>query len=157
MKLYEVPAAYADLDARAEDGEDIALALATLDGTVVQKAEAVLHVMKNLDAASDAFGAEIKRLQERKRTADHQAERIRTYLKMAMEAASIARIKAGTFSVSLGEGVCRVEIEDESMLPEAYVRVKKEPNKAAILAAFKETGEIVRGSRIERGTRLVIR
>ena len=157
MRLYEIPAAYHQLDQLAQDGEDVSSALAALDGELTQKAEAVVYVLRNIDAEADAYASEIKRLTERKRTAEANAERLRGYVRSTMETSGIARIKAGTFSITLGEGAEKVEIDDESALPDEYVRIARSPNRAAILASYRETGEIPVGVRIERGTRLVIR
>jgi hypothetical protein len=157
MKLYEVPEAYRQLDLLAQEGEDVSDALLQLDGEVSSKAEAVIYVLRNIDSEADAYAAEIKRLTDRKRVADNNAARIKDYLRRTMEGAGIERIKAGTFSVTLSAGPERIEIDNESLVPEEFVRVKREPSKVALLAHYKETGEVPAGVSITRGTRLVIR
>lgn len=157
MRLYEIPAAYHQLDQLAQEGEDVSAALAVLDGELAAKAEAVIYVLRNLDAESDAYASEIKRLTERKRTSEANAERLRGYVRSSMETSGIQRIKAGTFSVTLGDGPEKVEIDDEAALPDEYVRITRAPNRSALLSHYKETGEIPAGVSITRGTRLVIR
>jgi phage host-nuclease inhibitor protein Gam len=157
MRLYEIPSAYRDLADLAESGEDVSSALATLDGELARKAEGVVYVLRNIDAEAEAYASEIKRLTDRKRAADANAERIRSYVRSTMEGSGITKIKAGTFSVTLGEGPERVEVDDESQIEAAFLRTKVEVSKSAILAHFKATGEIPCGVSITRGTRLVIR
>jgi len=157
MRLYEIPAAYRELADLAESGEDVSSALATLDGEFARKAEGVVYVLRNIDAEAEAYASEIKRLTERKRAADANAERLRAYVRSTMEGSNITKVKAGTFSVTLGEGPERVEVDDESQLEEEFFRTKREVSKSAILAHYKTTGEVIAGVRIERGTRLVIR
>jgi len=157
MRLYEIPEAYRALDVLAESGEDVSLALAALDGELSRKAEAVIHVLRNLDAETEAYAQEIKRLTDRKRAAEANVERIRSYVRSAMETSNITRIKAGTFSVTLGEGPEKVEIDDDAALPDEYVRITRAPNRTAILSHYKETGEVLFGTHVSRGTRLVIR
>lgn len=157
MRLYDITEAYIQLQLRAEDGEDVAEELAELDGALQQKAEGVLHVLKNIEAGAHALDLEIQRLTERKRTAENNARRMRDYLHAGMEQAGIMRIQAGTFTITLRDGPERVDVDDESKLPDAYVRVKREPNKQALLANYRQTGEVVEGTHITRSTSLVIR
>lgn len=159
MRLYEISEGYTRLQLRAEDGEDIADELALLDGELSAKAQGVLHVLRNLEGDALAVEAEIARLSARKLAAENNAKRIREYLRSSMEKSGLTRVQGPAFSVSLSDGPERVEVDDAALLPEAYVRTKttSEPNKAAILAAYKTTGEVIPGTRIERGTRLVIK
>lgn len=105
----------------------------------------------------EKLSQEISRLSARKRTLDGNMMRAREYLRAGMLATNTTRIKAKTFSISLSDGPDRVVVEDESAIPEAFQRVKREVDKSKILDAYKADGELVRGTRIERGTRLVIR
>lgn len=157
MRLYDITEAYVQLQLRAEDGDDVSAELEALDGELEKKAEGVLHVLRNLEGDADKIDEEIKRLTAKKRTAENSAQRLRDYLRAGMERSGLTRIKGPTFSITLSDGPVRIEVDDESKLPDAYVRVKREPNKQALLANYKETGEILDGTRIEQGTKLVIR
>ena len=148
MRLYDISEAYVRLQLRAEDGEDVSAELEQLDGALSAKAEGVVHVLRNLEGDADKIGAEIKRLQARKKAVENNAERILGYLRASMEKANITRIKAPTFTATLSDGSDRVEIDDESKLPDAYVRTTREPNKKAILDNYRATGEILSGVRI---------
>ena len=157
MRLYDITEAYQQLQLCAEDGEDVADQLAQLDGELEKKAEGILHVLRNVAGDADKIDQEIKRLTARKRTAENNAQRLRDYLRAGMEASGLTRISGPTFSITLSEGPERVEVDDEVLLPPDFVRVKMEPAKSAILEHYKTTGEILPGTRITRGTRLVIR
>lgn len=157
MRLFELSLQYRDLQERAEEGEDVSSALEALGGALEVKAEAIGYVLRDMQLDADKLDAEIKRLTERKKTLEANVTRTREYLRTGMLASGIRKIKGPTFSLSLVDCPERVEIEDESLLPDAYVRIKREPSKSAILAAYKADGECVPGTRIERGTRLVIR
>ena len=74
-----------------------------------------------------------------------------------MEQSGIQKIKAGTFTIWLQEGPERVEVVDEAAVPEAFFRVKREVSKSEILRAYKQDGECVPGTRIERSVGLRIR
>lgn len=157
MKLYELAGQYAGLKERAETGEDLTDSLAMLEGEIETKAAQLVYIARELELNAEGYDAEIKRLSERKRALVANRERLREYIRANMLACGIEKIKAPTFTITLSDGPERVEVEDETLVPDTYVRTKREVNKAAVLDAYRETGEILPGCRIERGTRLVIR
>lgn len=157
MKLYELAGAYAELQQRADDGEDVSELLGSLEGELTQKADSIARVLRNLTADADGLDAEIKRLTARKRAVESNAERLREYLRVQLEIADCRRIKTDAFTVSLADSPEKVEVVDESLVPEEYTRTKREISKTLILAAFKQHGELVPGVLITRGTRLAIR
>ena len=114
-------------------------------------------MLRNLGADEDALDAEIKRLQDKKRSAANNRERLREYLKKSMCDAGILRIKAPAFVLSIGDGPESVEIDDEDQIPGEFIRTKREPNKAAILEAYRRDGECVPGARVTRKQRLTIK
>lgn len=157
MRLYDISEGYVALALRAEDGEDVSEELARLDDALTDKAEGVLYVLRNLELDAEALGTEIKRLTERKRTAENNVRRMREHLRDSMEKANATRIKTPRFVVTLSPGSEVVDVEDEAKLSPEWFRVTREPNKSAILSNYRATGEIPEGVRIERGTKLVIR
>jgi len=64
---------------------------------------------------------------------------------------TVKRIEMEPVTVSLVRGRERVIIEDEDALPDAYWRVKREPDKAKIKAAVQADGIFPPGAMIERG------
>lgn len=152
--LYALTGAFADVQARADAGEDVTEALDALTGAIEQKSAALVRVMRDLDLDSDKVAEEVKRLTARKKTIDANRARIREYMRANMAAAGIERVKAAAFTITLSaDGADRVEVVDESAVPDTYVRTKREVNKAAIMDAYRETGECVPGTIIVPGTR----
>lgn len=156
-RLYDLGTEYEELERLIDEGEDVSTELALIEGAIEDKAAKIAHVLANLDADIDGFDAELKRLAARKAAAVANKERLRTYVRGCMEKAGVRRIMSRAFSVSLQNGNEHVVIVDEKLIPEAYWRVKKEVSKSGILDAYKTTGECVPGTRIERGTKLIIR
>lgn len=158
--LYALAAQYTALLERLDEGEAVDEAqLEALVGSVEEKGAGLVHVLAQLDADDAQLKAEIDRLLARKRAVTSHRERLREYVKRTLSDHQITRLKAGTFSIALGEGPPSVVVDDESKIPEDYVRTKitKEPNKAAILEAYKAHGEVVPGVHIERSLTLRIR
>lgn len=159
MKLYELTGEYAQLLQLAEDGEDVAASLAALDDAVEAKGAGLARVRAGLLAEANALRVEEKRLAERRKAIEANAERVDDYVRGCMLRAGITSIKGGSFSISLREGPGRVEVDDVDALPVEYVRVKTErsADKVAILRAYKELGECVEGARVVPNTVLVVR
>ena len=159
--LYELVGKYKALADRMDDGEavtDEELAeLDAADEALEHKGRAIVHVLAQLDADESVLSAEIERLTLRKRALVANRERLREHIKRTMLDHQVTKLKAGTFSISISEGPDRVIVDDETKLTEEFVRVKREPNKIAILAAFKEHGELAPGVHIERAVALRIR
>lgn len=149
-KLYELSGAYAEVAARVDAGEDVGDALALLTDQLEHKAAALVRLVRDVELDVDKIDEELRRLTARKKTAVANLERIKRYLKDNMRAAGIERVKAGTFSISVYDGPDRVDITDVDKVPAEYVRTKveKSVDKAAVLAAYKEAGELVPGTEV---------
>lgn len=157
--LYALTGRYAELLERAEQGEDIAAALAELDDAIQVKALNICKVLAQLDADAEAAGGEEKRLAARRRALEDSAARLREYIKTHMHAAHIKRIKTPLFSITLVDGQPRVEITDASAVPDEFMRVVTErvPDKRAILKQYTETGENPPGCDIKETHKLLVR
>jgi phage host-nuclease inhibitor protein Gam len=155
--LYALSGQYLAVQERAEAGEDVADLLEALHGDIEHKAAALVRLARDLELDSDKVAEEQRRLAARKKAIDNNVERLREYLRTNMLATGIHRVKAATFSIALSDGPERVDVVDETLVPEAFVRTKREVDKAKVLAAYKAHGELVAGTSITRGTRLVIR
>jgi len=157
MRLYELPAHYRALEDLAAEGEDVSTALAQLDEQVLDKAPRLIQLMKGVEAEAEALRAEERRLCERRQRLERSAETFRAHVRDAMLAAGIDKIKGPTFTLTLRDGPVKVLAIDEQKLPDAWWRVKREPNRSEILRAFKEDGEVVEGAEVGTEPCLYIR
>jgi hypothetical protein len=159
--LYQISGAYARLLELAEQGEDVAETLSQLDDAIETKGAGIARVLASLDADVGAVDAELARLTARKKAATGNAERLREHVRSCMQLSGITKIKGGTFSITLAAGPDRVEVLDASKLTSEFLRTKPapapEPDKRAILDAYKRDGVIADGCEIVPTTRLVIR
>lgn len=170
MRLYDLTTEYQALleiaerdggnEPDADHGLELSDALTKLEGDIETKAAGIAKVLANLDADAAAYGAEERRLAARRKTAEGNAERLRSYLRACMQQLGACSIKGATFSITLSPGPDKVEVDDMAALAGTeFLRTKTvvEPDKHAILAAYKQHGEMVPGTRIVPTTRLVIR
>lgn len=165
MKLYEISQQYDELQKliESDDSESLAEAVAEtmqlVEADFQEKAVAVVQFTANLDANVIALDAEIKRLQDRKKAVVNKQEHLRDYLKHNMAATGISNIKCPLFSITLSKPSQQVEITDESLLPDDFVRVKTTvaPDKVAIAKALKNGTEVPGAILMTGAQRLTIR
>jgi phage host-nuclease inhibitor protein Gam len=157
VRLYDLAGEWAALaDAADAEGGDVGDALARVDAlgeALEAKAAGVLAVLRGLDAEAEACRAEEKRLAERRKAREAAGERLREYVRGCMDAAGIAKIATPLGTLALQASPARVEVVDEAAVPEEFVRVKREVDKRAVLAAYKAEGLIADGCAIHDGER----
>jgi hypothetical protein len=135
----------------------------TLEGealAIEAKIESYGYVIKNLRAPAVAIDEEIKRLQERKKAFDKQADRIEHWLFENMVKSGIHKVECPAFTIALQNNPASVFVADESLIPKEYMRQAEAPppapDKKAIAAAIKE-GKVVDGCVLNHTQRLVIK
>ena len=107
-----------------------------------QKIENVACWIKNLQADSLAYAAEMNAFAERKRKADAKAESLKKWLTMALDGQKFNSAKC---EVSFRRSE-KVEIVDKAIIPKKYLvkKVEFQPDKNAIKEVLK-TGKPVKG------------
>lgn len=148
MKLYELTEIYENIE-NLEDDVDVASALATVDGELEDKLESIAKMIKNLDATAKACEDEEKRLKARKMAIKNRIDDIKRYVKENLEAMGKDKVEAGIFKWSLQYGPGRVEITDETKIPDEFFVTEVKPLKTEIKKAI-ENGEITEGAEIIR-------
>lgn len=113
------------------------------------KLESVALFVKSLESDAVAMRAEERRLAERRSVKERKAERLRDYIARSMEAFGDSKLE--TPRVELGFRKSQVvEIENESLVPLTYQKVKAVPDKAAIRKAIKEGRAVEGAALVER-------
>lgn len=137
----------------------------TLEGeslAIEAKVESYGYVIKNLRAPALAIDEEIKRLQERKKHFDKQADRVEAWLFDNMVKANLKKVECHAFTIALQDNPPSVAVDDEKLIPKEFMRQKipimppPEPDKVAIAKAIKE-GKEVAGCHLKNTQRLVIK
>lgn len=120
-------------------------------GTLLENESDALETLRHMlrkarldEADADATKTIETQLKERRTRLLARAESLRTAVANAMADLGLSKLPSPDMTVSLRAGKPAVEITDLSKLPERYVRVKVEADKAAIRAAL-EDGEIIPG------------
>lgn len=112
-----------------------------------EKVESYCKVIKQLQADTEMFKAEIDRISARKRTAENAIERMRNALLAFMEASKKDKITAGTFTVSTAT-TKSVNIVDESLIPSEYLILPPVKIDKAEISKALRSGETVKGAEL---------
>ncbi|MEJ8785359.1 siphovirus Gp157 family protein [Peptoniphilus sp. HCN-40583] len=155
MKLYEIAEMYEAMES-LDDNIDITAALENIDGALEEKLENVAKLVRNLEAEAKAYEEEEKRLRAQKQAAKNRVESIKRYVKENLEEIGRDKVEAGIFKWSLQNGPGRVEITDETKIPEEFFVKEIKPLKAEIKKAI-ESGAITEGAEIVREKSLRLR
>jgi DNA repair ATPase RecN len=147
------------LEEEGSSPEQVSALLDQIDeaqGALSGKVDAICRVLKNLEAQAGALESEEKRLAARRKARESSIKDLRQWVKVSMTVLDVKQIKTDLFTVQLTEGKPSVLITDEKAVPDEYVKVKREPDKTAIMKAFKSDGLVVPGTDILRSTTLRI-
>ena len=147
--LYEIEKQYLEIAQRIEDAEgemtpELETALAITEQELQVKSVGYGYIIKDSDDTVAAIDAEIKRLQERKKSEQNKAQRMRDAISNAMQHFGIHEVKTPTLRLSFrkSERVVGMSFDE---LPDEFVTVvpeQRKPNLTAIKAAIKEGREV---------------
>ena len=143
------------MEAKANQIEEIK---AIIEEQIKTKGTGIILVVRNLESDIEVIKAEIKRLQDLKKSKENKVENLKKYTKECLEEADIKKISTSLGNISLRKLPGSVEVLAEDSIPKEY---KKEAititiDKKAILAELKE-GVVIPGVTLKTGTSLTIK
>ena len=158
-KLYELTEEISALQDLITDGEctqeQIADTLDALNGEFEEKCINVAKVIKGIECDVAAIKQERTRLAEREKTISGRIDSLKQYLKSHMEQNDIKKIEWPMFTISIRAGSPVVNVTDESLIPDEFMKVetKVNPDKVSIKKAYKELeeGEEIPGVNVVTG------
>ena len=152
---------YAELLTVMEQEEDSDAYIDTLEGiqdAINVKAENIVKWMKNLEAESNAFKEESKRLADKAKAIENKRIRLKDYLESCMKNSNVEKLKAGLFSLNMQNNPPSVEIEDENKVPQQYrVPQPDKIDKKAMLDDLKKGVDLGAGIKLKQEKSLRIR
>lgn len=154
LSLYNITNRFAELMDKANDGElteeeynelgnELALELQN-------KSANIIGYIKNSESLLDAMKTEEKRLSDIRKQGEAKLEKFYQYVKENMEKLGLVEIPTELGNLKINKNPMSVEIENEDEIPSEFKQeiVTTKIDKTAIKNHFKETGEIVAGTRI---------
>jgi hypothetical protein len=163
MRLFEISHDYRTVLNRVDDAEGVLddtleADLDAIAGAMEEKVEAVVVVMRELDAEAAALKAEEQRLAARRKAREANAERLRAYTARCMGLAGTRKIATGLAVVSLRASTSVVVDCAPEALPAEYQRTKTtvDADKVALKKAL-EDGAAIQGVSLVTSDSLQVR
>ena len=155
--LYELEGIYAQLQSMDLDDETFNDTLESIDfkENFAQSCEWFIKMQRNAEADAGLFKAEKDAFAKKQKEAEARAERFKERIKEAMMLTNQQKVDTGLFKLSLRKTE-RVTISDPSNLPDEFLKVKVEPNKAEIKKAIKN-GQVVLGAELTEGRSVIVK
>ena len=154
LTLYNITNKFVDLMNKAEEGEltekeyneigeEIALELQ-------KKSASIIGYIRNTELLIEAMKSEEKRISDTRKKGEAKLDKFKQYVKENMEKLGLDKIPTELGSLSIAKNPMSVEVEDENEIPKEFKneKITISIDKTAIKNHFKETGEIVPGTRI---------
>lgn len=155
IKLYELANAYQEVERLMEEDGDWEAALNTIAEEFDQKVDSVAKAIRSYEAEAKAYQDEAKRLGDKAAATAGKSTSLKGYLLHQMMAVGKDKVD-GLFKVSVRTSPPSCVVDDESKIPQQYLRhipEKYEPDKKAIIDAWKADGSVPEGATIVDGNR----
>jgi hypothetical protein len=127
------------------DADTLADTLESLEGEFDAKADAICHVLANLQAQRSAIIDELSRLEEREGRVSVNIDGLKDYLRDNMEKLGKKKIESAKFTINCVAGRDKVRVYDEVQILDQYFTVvpeSKKLDKRMLLADLKEGFEL---------------
>lgn len=161
--LYELTNEYKAISDKLHDADldeqTIADTLESIGGDLQDKAVNVAKFFRNMESMADQIKHAESQMAERRKAIEKRAASLKAYLKDNMERAGITKIECPFFVVSIAQNPASVQIDDESLIPDDYMReipATFAPDKKLMKSAMDE-GYTIPGARLTHGTSLRIK
>jgi hypothetical protein len=112
----------------------------------------MIRAARGREADASACKQYAKELTDRASRLTAGADRLRDSVKQVMSETGIKKLAAPDFTATLAPGRESVVITDETLLPDNFVRIKREPDKTAIRIALLDEGGEVPGACLSNTT-----
>lgn len=127
-----------------------------MSGEINSVIEDVAKYIRNLELLETSAKEEADRIKARAERFKASAATAREEIKKVMEMAGVKKSSGALFTVTLAKGSDRVEVFDESLIPDEFVSVSvvQKADKNAIKAALK-SGQDMPGAKIVTGEKVL--
>lgn len=154
LSLYNITNRFVELMDKAENEElteeEVQAIGLELEQELLNKSSNIIGYIKNAESLIAAIDEEKKRLDEMKKIGERKLEKFKTYVQDNMKRLGIAEIPTSLGSLKVAKNPISIEVVDETLVPDEFraTKVITSIDKTAIKNHFKETGEIVAGTKV---------
>lgn len=156
ISLYSITNQFVELMDKAQNGELTEEEYNKLGAEIIQelqnKSANIVGYIRNSESLLEAMKVEEQRLANLRKQGEAKLEKFNQYVKENMEKLGLVEIPTELGSLKITKNPMSVEIENENEIPNEFKKVETiittKIDKNAIKNHFKETGEIVAGTKI---------
>ncbi len=154
LSLYNITNKFVELMDKAENEElteeEVQAIGVELEQELVNKSSNIIAYIKNAESLIDAIKVEETRLEEMRKTGERKLEKFKTYVLDNMSRLGIAEIPTQLGNLKVAKNPMSIEVVNEDEVPTEFKKEKVTVtvDKTAIKNHFKETGEIVAGTKV---------
>ena len=151
LSLYEITSGFPALMENEEISEEDKNKIENeLEILLQQKSQNIIGYTKNIELTINAMKEEEKRIADDRKLLESKLDKFKQYVKENMEKLGITKMDTELGTLSIARNPISVEIENEEEIPAEYKLevVTTKIDKTAIKNHFKETGEVIVGTRI---------
>lgn len=154
LTLYNITNRFAELMDKAQNGEITEEEYNELGFEIAQELQTkganIIGYIRNTELLIEAMKTEEKRISDTRKTGEAKLEKFKQYVLENMERLGLKEIPTELGSLKINKNPMSVEIENEAEVPNEFKTIVQTTkiDKTAIKNHFKETGEIVAGTRI---------
>lgn len=164
MKLYELSTQYKQLVDMLENANEDMLELVetindTLDSitdSIEVKADSIAKMIRELEAEKEMVDSEVKRLADRSNKLEKQKDQLKAYLFQNMQTANMDKIKTALFSFTIRKNAPSVNVIDENLIPQEFIKLTPSIDKRSILERLKNK-ETIEGCALKQSQTLIIK
>ena len=98
----------------------------------------LLNRLNEVEALSGGLAGKIAEFESRMSRFEQQQRSIKSAMLSVMQAAGIRKHTLPTATLSVRDGIDRVQINDEASVPDTFCRIKREPDKTKIKVHLQE-------------------
>ncbi len=158
MKLYEITEQFKQVENLDDvSPEAIQDTLDSIVGEFEEKGVAVLAYILNEQNSIDAMKSHKKDVDSKIKSMESRIGSLKEYLRYNMEVCGITKIESPLFKATLGKPSKIVDVSDEDLLDDKYIRIKREPIKSDISKDLKSGIEVSGARLIDGKPRLTIK
>lgn len=160
MNIYEIKREYEVLSQYLEDNEldkeVFKEAFLSIEGSLSDKCENYVKLIKNFEGDIEGHKGEEKRLNEKRKAMENKVLRLKQTIYEVLKDMKLESLKAGTFNLRIQTNAPSVDILDQEVIPEVYKSYEVKLDKKGILEDLK-LGKLVAGAEIRQSESLRIR
>ncbi len=160
MRLYEIPLAFRQWEAKIEDGEltpELEREFEQITMALNVKVDGIVALVRENDRAADAFRAEARAFLDKARARENLADRLKQYLLRHLKLVGRDRVDGLRFSVRVcTNALPTITYPDGGEVPTAFLAVAYSLDRDAAQKAFR-AGTLPAGFEVTFGQHLRIR